>query len=79
MKPIVQPLEKLLGRKVTFLNDCVGKEVEEAVLSSSNGQVFLLENLRFHIEEEGKAVNEKGEKIKADPAKVKEFRSSLSR
>ena len=37
MKPIVQPLEKLLGKKVTFLNDCVGKEVEEAVLGSSNG------------------------------------------
>lgn len=38
-------------RPVTFLNDCVGKEVEDAVNAGKDGQVFLLENLRFHIEE----------------------------
>lgn len=36
---------------MTFLNDCVGKEVEDAVNAGKDGQVFLLENLRFHIEE----------------------------
>ena len=44
------------------------------------GQVILLENLRFHIEEEGKIKNDKtGESIKADPAKVEQFRASLTR
>jgi len=41
--------------------------------------VILLENLRFHVEEEGSGIDEKGEKIKADPAKVKEFRASLTK
>ena len=43
--------------KVTFLNDCVGKDVEDAVKSSRNGEIILLENLRFHPEEEGKSVD----------------------
>ena len=42
------------------------------------GAVFLLENLRFHIEEEGKGVNEAGEKVKADKEKVAEFRKGLT-
>jgi len=44
-----------------------------------SGTVILLENLRFHLEEEGKGVNEAGDKVKADPAKVTEFRESLSK
>lgn len=63
---------------MTFLNDCVGKDVEEAVKSSRNGEIILLENLRFHIEEEGKAVDAAGNKVKADPKAVKEFRKSLT-
>jgi len=43
--------------KVTFLNDCVGKDVEDAVKASRNGEIILLENLRFHPEEEGKSVD----------------------
>ena len=39
---------------------------------------MLLENLRFHIEEEGSTKDKEGKKIKADPAKVKEFRKSLT-
>lgn len=45
-------LSKLLGAPVTKLNDCVGAEVEAAVNAMSVGQVVLLENLRFHPEEE---------------------------
>ena len=41
--------------------------------------MVLLENLRFHIEEEGKAKNEDGSSVKADPAKVAAFRASLSK
>lgn len=45
------------------MKDCVGPEVESAVADPAPGSVFLLENLRFYVEEEGKCVNEKGEKV----------------
>lgn len=77
LKPVVPHLEQLLKRKVTFLNDCVGKEVEEAV-QKSTGEVFLCENVRFHIEEEGSIKSKDGKKTKADPEAVKKFRKDLS-
>jgi phosphoglycerate kinase len=52
---------------------------EEACAKLQPGDVVLLENLRFHIEEEGKAKNEDGSSVKADPAKVTAFRASLSK
>ncbi|MBI4284974.1 MAG: phosphoglycerate kinase [Chloroflexi bacterium] len=52
LAPVGQRLAELLGRPVTVLNDCIGPEVEKAVASLANGQVILLENLRFHAEEE---------------------------
>ena len=42
------------------------------------GETFLLENLRFHIEEEGSIKDEAGNKIKAKPEDVEKFRQSLS-
>lgn len=78
LKPVVPELEKLLGKKVTFLDDCVGKEVEETVSRASGGEVILLENLRFHPEEEGSSKDADGKKQKADPEKVKEFRKGLT-
>eukprot|EP00924_Labyrinthula_sp_SR-Ha-C_P015947 maker-scaffold_4-snap-gene-14.1-mRNA-1 protein AED:0.15 eAED:0.15 QI:0/0/0.5/1/0/0/2/22/452 len=77
LKPVAEALEKFLGTPVEFLSDCVGEEVEKQVLASEKS-VILLENLRFHIEEEGKAKGANGEKIKADEEKVKEFQKSLS-
>ncbi|XP_050431376.1 probable phosphoglycerate kinase [Adelges cooleyi] len=77
LKPVAEELEKLLNKNVTFLPDCVGADVEQACADPAPGTVFLLENLRFHIEEEGKCVNEAGERVKADKGKVKEFRESL--
>ncbi|XP_074040405.1 phosphoglycerate kinase [Leptinotarsa decemlineata] len=77
MKPVAGELRKLLNRDIIFLNDCVGSEVEEACKDPKPGSVILLENLRFHIEEEGKGVDASGKKAKADPNKVKEFRESL--
>ena len=50
-------------RDVLFLNDCVGPEVEAACANPAPGTVILLENLRFHVEEEGKGVNAAGEKV----------------
>lgn len=66
-------------RPITFLPDCVGPEVEKACADPSPGSVILLENLRFHLEEEGKGVDGSGKKVKACAAKVQEFRQSLAR
>jgi len=79
LAPVVPELESQLGKKVVLTKDCVGKEVEETVANAKNGEVILLENLRFHIEEEGSAKNEKGEKTKADKKDVEEFRKGLTK
>ncbi len=52
LDPIAVRLGELLGIPVRKLNDCVGPEVTAAVAAMSNGDVVLLENLRFHPEEE---------------------------
>jgi phosphoglycerate kinase len=79
LKPVAEKLAELLGKPVKFLNDCIGAEVESACAAIKPGEVILLENLRFHIEEEGKVKNEDGTSTKADPAKVAAFRVSLTR
>lgn len=79
LAPVAAKLEELLGKPVKFLPDCVGQEVEAACAALQPGEVALLENLRFHIEEEGKVKNEDGTSTKADPAKVAEFRASLTK
>lgn len=81
MAPVVPVLEKALGgnRKVLFLKDCVGAEVEAACANPAPGTVILLENLRFHLEEEGSAKGADGKKIKADKEATKAFRASLTR
>lgn len=78
LEPVVPELEKLLGKKVIFTKDCVGKETEETVNSAKDGQVILLENLRFHAEEEGSSKDAEGKKVKADKGKVDEFRKQLT-
>ncbi|KAL9090683.1 MAG: hypothetical protein Q9165_005171 [Trypethelium subeluteriae] len=78
LKPVVPELEKLLGKNIIFTNDCVGPEVEETVNKASGGQVILLENLRFHPEEEGSSKDSEGNKVKADKGKVEEFRKGLT-
>ncbi|KAL7312214.1 phosphoglycerate kinase [Mucor circinelloides] len=77
LKPVAAEVEKLLGKPVEFLNDCVGPEVEKTCQAATGGKVILLENLRFHIEEEGSAKVD-GQKVKADAEKVKAFRKSLT-
>ena len=78
LAPVAKELQSLLSdQKVTFLNDSVGPEVEKAVNSASQGEVFLLENLRYHIEEEGsKKVD--GNKVKASKEDVEKFRQGLT-
>ncbi|KAK9453723.1 phosphoglycerate kinase [Dipodascopsis uninucleata] len=77
LEPVAKELEKLLNRPVTFLNDCVGPAVEAAVNGASDSQVFLLENLRFHAEEEGSAKID-GKKVKCAPEDVEKFRKGLT-
>ncbi|SPP81856.1 phosphoglycerate kinase [Drosophila guanche] len=79
LAPVADELKKLLGQDVKFLSDCVGSEVEAACKDPAPGSVILLENVRFYVEEEGKGLDASGGKVKADPAKVKEFRSSLAK
>src|SRR5689334_4923955 len=52
LKPVAGRLGELLGKPVQFAPDCVGPEVEKMVSGLKNGEVLLLENLRFHAEEE---------------------------
>jgi len=70
MAPVAKVVEELLGREVTFLNDCVGPEVEAACAKLAPGKVVLLENLRFYKEEEGKG---------ADKDAIAAFRASLTK
>lgn len=79
LKPCAEELGRLLGKPVEFLNDCVGAEVEQKVNAAKDGQVILLENVRFHIEEEGKGKDANGEKIKADKDAVAKFRAELTK
>nr|XP_027794059.1 phosphoglycerate kinase 1-like [Marmota flaviventris] len=79
LEPVAGELKSLLGRDVTFLKDCVGPEVEKACASPEASSVILLENLRFHLEEEGKGQDASGNKVKAEPEKVEAFRQSLSK
>jgi len=79
MAPVAKAVEEKLGRPVTLLHDVVGADVEKACADPAPGSVILLENARFYIEEEGKAKDAEGNKVKADPAKVKEFRASLAK
>ena len=48
LKPVALRLEKLLKRKVKFLDDCIGEEVKKVIAEMELGEVVLLENLRFH-------------------------------
>jgi phosphoglycerate kinase len=83
LKPVAAELQQLLGRPVTFLDDCVGPAVEAACAKGvlKPGSVVLLENLRFHLEEEGKVKikNKDGTETskKAESAAIEAFRQSL--
>lgn len=81
LKPVAEKTAELLGRPVKFLDDCIGADVEKACGEIKPGEVILLENVRFYVEEEGKVKDEKtGEtKKKATPEEIEKFRASLSK
>jgi phosphoglycerate kinase len=51
LKPVAERLADLLGLPVKFANDCIGPEVENNVNNLKEGEIILLENLRFHKQE----------------------------
>jgi len=79
LAPVARVLEEKLQKPVLFQSDCAGAEVEAACANPAPGSVILLQNLRFHVEEEGKGVDPSGNKTKADPAAVTGFRASLAK
>merc|ERR1719464_369134 len=79
MAPVAKIVGERLGKEVQLLSDSVGPDVEEACRDPAPGSVILLENIRYHIEEEGKGVDAEGNKIKADKDKTAAFRASLAK
>lgn len=51
MRPVAHRLEELLGRKILMADDCIGEEVEKLVRTMQDGDILMLENIRYHIEE----------------------------
>jgi len=56
LKPVAARLKELLGQEVLFINDCVGDTIKPDI-DKSKEKVVLLENLRYHAEEEGNDAN----------------------
>jgi phosphoglycerate kinase len=56
LKPVLPVLEKLLGKKVLFADDCLGETAIKMSAALKPGEVLLLENVRFYPEEEGKPI-----------------------
>lgn len=83
LKPVADKLAELIKKPVKFLDDCVGPAVEAACAAIKPGEIILLENLRFYLEEEGKVKVKQADgteqSVKADPAKVEAFRASLTK
>jgi len=52
LKSCAEALSKLIGKPVAFVDDCIGEKVDKAVAALQNGEVLLIENLRFYAEEE---------------------------
>ncbi|HEX7314688.1 MAG TPA: phosphoglycerate kinase [Pyrinomonadaceae bacterium] len=52
LRPVAEHLSQVLGKPVAFAEDCVGEQAKSAAAQLKDGEVLLLENLRFHKEEE---------------------------
>ncbi len=52
LRPVAEALSKILAMPVQFVGDCIGPEVKQAVSQLQSGQILMLENVRFHAEEE---------------------------
>lgn len=82
LAPVAQELSRQLGRPVGFAPDCVGASVRDMAGALKPGEVLLLENLRFHPEEEGKAKvadDASDEEKKAAKAAMKEQQRAFAK
>jgi len=70
LAPVAKRLEELMGKPVTFLDDCASEATVTACANPAEGSVILLENLRFYAEEEGKGATDE---------KVAQFRATLTK
>lgn len=84
LKPAATKLQELLsqdgemnGVKVKFVSDCVGEQVQQEAAALQENEILLLENLRYHLEEEGKGINASGEAVKASKEDIEKFRKEL--
>ena len=85
LKPVIPVLEKHLGQKILFADDCLGEKTAAMAAELRPGEVLLLENVRFYPEEEGKpilpetATDEEKKAAKTElKAKQKEFARKLA-
>jgi len=78
LEPIVPTLSNLINKKVEFVNDCIGEQVQKTVKNGEKGQVFLLENLRYYAAEEGSIEKEDGTKEKEKKDVIESFRKQLT-
>lgn len=85
LKPVLPVLEKLLGKKVLFADDCLGESAKIMTAALKPGEILMLENVRFYPEEEGKpilpetATDEEKKAAKAElKAKQKEMAKALA-
>lgn len=78
LKPVAEELEKLGGFKVRFVEDCVGQEAIDLGKEIKQGEIVLLENLRFYPEEEGKVKDKDGNSVKVDKQLIADFRNKLT-
>lgn len=82
LKPVLPVLEKHLGQKVLFADDCLGESAAAMAAALKPGEVLLLENVRFYPEEEGKPVlpeNVTEEEKKAAKAEMKAKQKELAK
>lgn len=77
LEPVAAALKEHLGKEVTWVPDCAGDVAKKAVDEAKDGDVLLLENLRYYVAEEGKGEKD-GEKVKATEDEIKSFRADLS-
>ncbi len=57
LRPVAERLGQLLGKPVTFVEECLGPQVEQAARALASGEALLLENVRFYAEEEANDPN----------------------
>lgn len=78
LKPVSEELQKLIGEPVRFISECFGDDVIREC-SEAPERLILLENLRFHVEEEGICKKKDGTSLTATPENLQIFRSNLSK